>query len=115
MVIEYLGDLIRNSLSDLREKQYEEANRGVYMFRLTPDLIVDATMSGGMARYINHSCQPNCSADIVQTDRGHKIIIITGRRILRGEELTYDYKFDFEDDHKIPCLCGAPNCKQWMN
>ena len=30
-------------------------------------------------------------------------------------QLAYDYKFDIEDDHKIPCLCGAPNCRKWMN
>lgn len=116
MVIEYIGDLIRNEVANRREVIYEEQNRGVYMFRIDNDVVVDATMAGGPARYINHSCNPNCVAEVVAFDRESKIIIITNRKLARGEELTYDYKFDFEDEqHKIPCCCGAPNCRKWMN
>lgn len=116
MVIEYIGDLIRNEVANKREIVYEAQNRGVYMFRSDTDTVIDATMVGGLARYINHSCNPNCVAEVVPFEKESKIIIITSRRIVRGEELTYDYKFDFEDDqHKIPCLCGAPNCRKWMN
>ncbi|KAJ8303648.1 hypothetical protein KUTeg_018800, partial [Tegillarca granosa] len=116
MVIEYIGDLIRNEVANRREEIYDEQNRGVYMFRIDSDTVVDATMSGGPARYINHSCDPDCVAEVVPFDKGSKIIIITNRRIPKGEELTYDYKFDFEDEqHKIPCCCGARNCRKWMN
>jgi len=91
-------------------------NRGVYMFRMDNDHVIDATLTGGPARYINHSCAPNCVAEVVTFERGHKIIISSNRRIQKGEELCYDYKFDFEDDqHKIPCHCGAVNCRKWMN
>uniref|UniRef100_A0A1I8H1V6 Histone-lysine N-methyltransferase n=1 Tax=Macrostomum lignano TaxID=282301 RepID=A0A1I8H1V6_9PLAT len=116
MVIEYIGEVIRNEIANKREKLYESQNRGIYMFRLDDDWIVDATICGGPARYINHSCQPNCSAEVVDVDRGRKIIILANRRVEKGEELTYDYKFDFEDSgSKIPCLCGAPHCRKWMN
>ncbi|XP_076251798.1 uncharacterized protein LOC143191021 isoform X3 [Rhynchophorus ferrugineus] len=116
MVIEYIGEVIRTELSECREKQYEAKNRGIYMFRLDDDRVVDATLSGGLARYINHSCNPNCVAETVEIDRDLKIIIFAKRRIQRGEELAYDYKFDIEDDqHKISCMCGAPNCRKWMN
>ncbi|KAH9514339.1 Histone-lysine N-methyltransferase 2C [Bulinus truncatus] len=108
MVIEYIGDLIRNEVANRREKEYESQNRGVYMFRIDNDVVIDATMAGGPARYINHSCNPNCVAEVVDIEKESKIIIITSRKIVKGEELTYDYKFDFEDDqHKIPCMCGA--------
>lgn len=50
MVIEYIGDIIRTEVSEKREKMYEAANRGVYMFRLDSDHIVDATVTGGPAR-----------------------------------------------------------------
>ncbi|XP_041970566.1 histone-lysine N-methyltransferase 2D-like isoform X2 [Aricia agestis] len=116
MVIEYIGEIIRSELSEIREKQYEAKNRGIYMFRLDERRVVDATLSGGLARYINHSCAPNCVAETVEVDRQVRIIIFAKRRIARGEELAYDYKFDIEDDaHKIMCMCGAPNCRKWMN
>ncbi|XP_070307360.1 histone-lysine N-methyltransferase 2C isoform X4 [Odocoileus virginianus] len=116
MVIEYIGTIIRNEVANRKEKLYESQNRGVYMFRMDSDHVIDATLTGGPARYINHSCAPNCVAEVVTFERGHKIIISSSRRIQKGEELCYDYKFDFEDDqHKIPCHCGAVNCRKWMN
>ena len=115
MVIEYIGEVIRSELTDIREKRYTEQNRGIYMFRLDDDRVLDATMSGNMARYINHSCNPNCVTEVVEVDRDMHIIIFANRRINRGEELSYDYKFDYEDDNRLPCLCGAHNCKKWMN
>ncbi|XP_061401272.1 histone-lysine N-methyltransferase trr [Musca vetustissima] len=116
MIIEYIGEVIRSEVSEIREKQYEARNRGIYMFRLDEDRVVDATLCGGLARYINHSCNPNCVTEIVEVDRELRIIIFAKRRINRSEELSYDYKFDIEDDgSKIPCMCGAPNCRKWMN
>ncbi|CAF5103063.1 unnamed protein product [Rotaria magnacalcarata] len=115
MIIEYIGELIRNEVANKREKLYEQQNRGIYMFRLDDDHVVDATMSGCLARYINHSCEPNAITEVVQVEKENKIVIITNRRILKGEEIMYDYKFNFEDDSKIPCLCGALNCRKWMN
>ncbi|KAJ8260144.1 hypothetical protein GJAV_G00177570 [Gymnothorax javanicus] len=116
MVIEYIGTTIRNEVANRREKIYEEQNRGIYMFRVNNEYVIDATLTGGLARYVNHSCAPNCVTEVVTCDKEDKIIIISSRRITKGEELTYDYQFDFEDDqHKIPCHCGAWNCRKWMN
>ncbi|KAK4472114.1 hypothetical protein MN116_005482 [Schistosoma mekongi] len=116
MVIEYVGELIRLEIANKREKHYEAHNRGIYMFRLDDDTVIDATVCGGLARYINHSCQPNCFAEFVNFGGHSHIVIITNRRIKKGEELCYDYNFDFEDrSDKIPCLCRAPNCRKWMN
>jgi histone-lysine N-methyltransferase MLL3 len=116
MVVEYIGQLIRNEMAEKRERYYQSQNRGIYMFRLDENTVIDATMAGNLARYINHSCAPNCFAERFEIEREFKIVIVTNRRITRGEELCYDYKFDFEDDtHKIPCSCGATNCRKWMN
>ena len=57
MVIEYAGTVIRSILTDKREKYYESRGIGCYMFRIDCDDVVDATMSGNMARFINHSCE----------------------------------------------------------
>ncbi|XP_044195043.1 histone-lysine N-methyltransferase 2C-like isoform X6 [Thunnus albacares] len=116
MVIEYIGTIIRSEVANRKERLYESQNRGVYMFRIDNDFVIDATITGGPARYINHSCAPNCITEVVTVEKENKIIISSCRRIQRGEELSYDYKFDLEDDqHKIPCHCGAVNCRKWMN
>jgi histone-lysine N-methyltransferase MLL3 len=115
MIIEYIGEIIRADITDIREKRYDAQNRGTYMFGFDDTRVLDATMCGGMARYINHSCDPNCVTEKVEVDRDLHIIIFANRRIQRGEELCYDYKFEFEDDNKIPCSCGAENCRKWMN
>lgn len=116
MVIEYIGMLIRNEIAEKYEKIHEAHNRGIYMFRLDEDRVIDATLAGGLARYINHSCNPNCVAEAVEIDRERKILIIANRKILKGEELAYDYMLAIEDDqHKISCLCGASTCKKFMN
>lgn len=60
------------------------------MFRLDEDRVIDATLSGGLARYINHSCNPNCVTEIVEVDREYRIIIFAKRRINRGEEVRLD-------------------------
>jgi len=58
------------------------------MFRLDEERVVDATLCGGLARYINHSCNPNCVAETVEVERDLRIIIFAKRRISRGEEVT---------------------------
>ena len=65
------------------------------MFRIDRQEVVDATMSGSMARFINHSCDPNCYSRIINVEGKKKIIIFAERNIVRGEELTYDYKVCF--------------------
>ena len=113
-VIEYIGEVTRSSLADMREQYYEKNGMdSSYLFRVGSNLI-DATVSGGPARYINHSCDPNCKPEQFVSD--NKIFIYSLRDIQPGEELYYDYKFDFESDEKrVPCMCGANNCCGWMN
>ncbi|XP_030629549.1 histone-lysine N-methyltransferase 2C [Chanos chanos] len=116
MVIEYLGDILRNEVALRKELIYKAKNRSVYMFRIDSEHVIDASRSGSPARYINHSCSPNCVAEVVTFERGYKIIISSNRKIEKGEELCYDYKLaQVDDQHKIPCLCGADNCRKWIN
>lgn len=61
------------------------------MFRLDEERVVDATLCGGLARYINHSCNPNCVAETVEVDRDYRIIIFAKRRIQRGEEVSLEF------------------------
>lgn len=93
-VVEYMGETIRQPIADKREKEYELSGEGsCYMFRLDALRIVDATMMGSMARFMNHSCSPNAYAKIisVDTDSGpdNKIVVFAIQDISAGEEITY--------------------------
>ncbi|KAI5722608.1 hypothetical protein M8J76_010905 [Diaphorina citri] len=115
MVIEYVGQMVRPSVADLRERQYEAIGIGSsYLFRIDLDTIIDATRCGNLARFINHSCNPNCYAKIITIDSQKKIVIYSKQAISVNEEITYDYKFPLEDD-KIACLCGAQGCRGFLN
>jgi len=115
MVIEYVGDVVRPLLSDIREKRYEKQGIGSsYLFRIDLDYVVDATKCGNLARFINHSCEPNCYAKVIKIDGESKIVIYSKQTIAIGEEITYDYKFPIEDE-KIRCLCGEKNCRKYLN
>lgn len=114
--IEYVGELIRSVLADYRERYYDSRGIGCYMFRLDTDTIIDATMRGNMARFINHCCEPNSATEVIEVHGKKHIIIYATKDIAAGEELTYDYMFSLEDDSKkIPCYCGARRCRGWMN
>ncbi|XP_029430000.1 histone-lysine N-methyltransferase 2A isoform X2 [Rhinatrema bivittatum] len=116
MVIEYSGNVIRSTLTDKREKYYDSKGIGCYMFRIDDSEVVDATMHGNAARFINHSCEPNCYSRVINIDGQKHIVIFAMRKIYRGEELTYDYKFPIEDaSNKLPCNCGAKKCRRFLN
>ncbi|XP_022073088.2 histone-lysine N-methyltransferase 2B isoform X1 [Acanthochromis polyacanthus] len=116
MVIEYAGTVIRSVLTDKREKYYDGKGIGCYMFRIDDFDVVDATMQGNAARFINHSCEPNCYSRVINVDGRKHIVIFALRKIYRGEELTYDYKFPIEDEsNKLHCNCGARRCRRFLN
>ncbi|TPX31096.1 histone-lysine N-methyltransferase [Synchytrium microbalum] len=114
-LLEYIGEIVRQRVADIREKRYEKEGIGSsYLFRIDEDQVIDATRMGNMARFINHCCEPNCAAKILTAEGRKRIVIYASRTIHEGEELTYDYKFPIEDE-KIPCLCGAKNCRGYLN
>ena len=102
-IIDYAGELIRNSDSPAREERYL-AEGCIWVFRVNRYWSRDANVNGNVARFINHSCTPNCWVDVVDKT----IWIRAARRIEPGEELTYDY--NTEGDKTIPCRC-RPGCK----
>ncbi|KAF8428145.1 hypothetical protein EV426DRAFT_328756 [Tirmania nivea] len=118
MIIEYVGEIVRQQVADMREKKYLKQGIGSsYLFRIDENTVIDATKKGGIARFINHSCTPNCTAKIIKVEGTKRIVIYALRDIAREEELTYDYKFEREldSDERIPCLCGSSGCKGFLN
>jgi hypothetical protein len=80
------------------------------------EVIIDASVDGNDARFINHSCAPNCDA----VPDGGRLWIDTIRDVQPGEELAYDYAFVLEERHtpaakrRYPCGCGAVGCRGTM-
>lgn len=102
-IIDYAGELITNKQSENREDRY--LRKGcIWVFRVNRYWSRDANVDGNVARFINHSCKPNCWVDVVDKT----IWIRAARNIQPGEELTYDY--NTEGDKTIPCRC-RPGCK----
>lgn len=114
MIIEYSGEIIRHQLCDKREKYYEAKGIGCYMFRIDEFEVIDATTRGNQARFINHSCDPNCISKVLVIQGQKHIVIFAQRLISKGEELTYDYKFP-KEDVKIQCFCKSSKCRKYLN
>lgn len=82
MIIEYVGEQVRQKIADLREIQYTKSGIGSsYLFRIDDDTVIDATKKGGIARFINHSCAPNCKASIIRVEGSKRIVIYADRAI----------------------------------
>jgi histone-lysine N-methyltransferase SETD1 len=117
LVLEYVGELIRARIADLREAEYDRRGIGsTYLFRLDESHVIDATECGNVARFINHSCAPNCAPRVIYVAGRPRMVIFAKRDIAVGDELSYDYKLPIEDeDKKIKCLCGADKCRGFLN
>lgn len=105
-VIEYTGEKI----SRRESKRRADSREDVYLFTLDNYWNIDGAVGGSGAEYINHCCEPSTAARIV---RGH-ILYWSLREIEPGEELTIDYRFDWNVE-KVQCRCGANGCRGFIN
>ena len=112
-VIEYAGARLTPKEADQLYPDDERDGHHTYLFAIDDDIVIDASVDGNDARFINHSCDPNCDAVI---DDG-RIWIETIRDVEPGEELAYDYAYILEQRHspaakrRFPCHCGSPKCR----
>jgi hypothetical protein len=100
-VVEYLGQKITKAESLLR---CEAGN--TFIFALDDQFDLDGNLEANPARWLNHSCNPNCEAEF--TDG--RIWITARRDIAAGEEITFNYGYTLEEFREHLCQCGAPNC-----
>ncbi len=112
-IIEYTGDRISHAAADRLYGELHDGNSHTMLFAATDKIVIDATKRGGPARWINHSCAPNCEAN----EEDGRVFIDAIRRIPLGAELSYDYNLVLEERHtpklkrEHPCHCGARNCR----
>ena len=115
-IIEYLGERVSHAEADRRYENKDVADNHTFLFIVDGRTVVDAGVGGNEARFINHSCAPNC--ETVIEDR--RIFIDALRTIEPGEELSYDYQIQREADDPpdieqiFGCRCGATGCRGTM-
>lgn len=114
-VYEYIGEVIDEATFRGRMIDYDQRLiRHFYFMMLTKDAFIDATEKGSLARFCNHSCSPNAYVDKWVVGDKLRMGIFAKRRILQGEEITFDYNVDRYGAQLQPCYCEAPNCLGWM-
>mgnify|MGYP001344174213 FL=1 len=104
-IIEYKGKLVTVKNSE-KDPKFDNS-KAIYLFGINKKYDLDGNFSFNTARLINHSCEPNCEV----FGEGLKVWIFAMKNIKKGEELSYDYGFSFDEDYKnYPCKCKSKNC-----
>ncbi len=124
-IVEYVGTLITHEEAD--EQYYGDVSTGhTFLFTLNKHWVIDANRSGSVAKWINTSCEPNAVAYVhsekkKRPDPKKDFVVIEALRAIKaGEEITYDYGFDFEMPYTVKllrtwaCKCGSPKCRGTM-
>lgn len=112
-ITEYVGERITHAVADARYKDEDMAAHHTFLFSVSRQTVIDASRGGNDARFLNHSCDPNCEAVIEKS----RVFIYARRRIVKGEELFYDYGYErdgsetAEDERRYACCCGARTCR----
>ncbi len=112
-LIEYAGERLTPAEAEARYPDTEGERHHTYLFAIDDEVVVDAAVNGNEARFLNHSCAPNCDA-VIEDGR---IWIETLQDIEPGEELVYDYAYVLNERHtpaakkRYPCSCGAITCR----
>ncbi|KAI0172412.1 SET domain-containing protein [Hypoxylon sp. FL1284] len=112
IIMEYTGEIITEEECDRRMNEKYKDNKCYYLMSFDQNMIIDAT-TGSIARFVNHSCSPNCRMIKWIVSGQPRMALFAGDcPIMTGEELTYDYNFDpFSAKNVQKCLCGSPNCR----
>lgn len=112
-ILEYTGRRISYTRATELYSVVPDAPTHIFLFELDEDTVIDARRGGNAARWINHSCDPNCEA----VEEDGRIFIEALRAIGAGEELGYNYGIQLDERHttgekrRWPCFCGAAGCR----
>ena len=104
-IIEYKGEIITKK--QVEENPKFDNEKAIYLFNINKKYDLDGDYKYNTARLINHSCDPNCEV----SGTGLKVWVYAIKDIKKGEELTYDYGFGYDEGYKdFPCKCKSKNC-----
>jgi hypothetical protein len=116
-IVEYRGQRITMKEADRRPDSDPDNPYHTFLFELDDGRVIDAAVRGNAARWINHSCEPNCEP--YEDDDG-RVFIAAKRTIRKGEELGYDYRLNVdgrvtkEMREAYACRCGSRRCRGTM-
>jgi len=116
-IVEYRGRRVSMEEADDLPDSDPKNPYHTFLFELNDGRVIDAAVRGNAARWINHSCRPNC---VPYEDDAGRVFIEARRTISAGEELSYDYKLNVPGRHTkallahYTCRCGAPRCRGTM-
>ncbi|KAF2284204.1 hypothetical protein GH714_019898 [Hevea brasiliensis] len=114
-IIEYCGEVISWKEARRRSQAYENQGlKDAFIISLNSSESIDATKKGSLARFINHSCQPNCETRKWNVLGEIRVGIFAKQDISIGTELAYDYNFEWYGGAKVRCLCGATSCSGFL-
>ena len=112
-IIEFVGEIIGNA-EFLRRKEMRKSEPQ-YFLSIKNDVYLDTRTKGSIARYINHSCDPNASLDLWNVNGKIKVGVFAVKNIPNQTELTFDYCWNFSSDRKpTVCLCNSMNCRGFI-
>jgi len=115
-IIEYVGERVSHAEADRRYEEKEANDSHTFLFIVDSKTVIDAGVDGNDARFFNHSCDPNCESTVEK----RRVYIECIRDAEPGDELTYDYQIQREDDDPdnidevFACRCGFANCRGTM-
>ncbi|OJD37346.1 histone-lysine n-methyltransferase [Diplodia corticola] len=108
IVVEYIGEIITQQESDKRMNEVYKDHKCFYLMNFYDKLIIDG-YRGNIARFVNHSCDPNCRMEKWTVNGEQRMALFANRPIMTGEELTWHYNFESYGPEQ-PCYCGSWNC-----
>lgn len=112
-IAEYVGEVITTELCETRLKKHKNEIH-FYFLTLDANECIDARKKGNLARFINHSCNPNCQTRKWTVEGELRVGIFALRDIVAGTELTFDYQFERFGPKKQKCYCGESNCRGYL-
>lgn len=119
-VVEYKGERISWKEALRRHPHDPEQPNHTFYFTIDEKRVIDGGSKGNAARWINHSCEPNCESEMVEKKGETRVYIQAVRDIKAGEELSYDYGLEIDAPYtkklknEFACWCGAPRCRGTM-